>query len=64
MSEDLPEGKAQAPKKIDPPVMLPVYPGHVFREFLAALACLLILAWLGLLIQAPLDVPADPFGQR
>jgi hypothetical protein len=32
----------------------------VFKEFLAALACLLILAWLGLLIEAPLDVTADP----
>jgi hypothetical protein len=40
--------------------MLPVYPDHVFREFLAALACLLVLAWLGLLLDAPLDVPADP----
>jgi hypothetical protein len=32
----------------------------MFKEFLAALACLLVLAWLGLLVQAPLDVPADP----
>jgi hypothetical protein len=40
--------------------MLPVYPGFLFREFLAALACLLILAWLGLLIAAPLDGPANP----
>lgn len=40
--------------------MLPVYPEFVFKEFLAALACLLVLAWLGLIIEAPLDVPADP----
>ena len=40
--------------------MLPVYPGFLFKEFLAALACLLVLAWLGLMIEAPLDVPADP----
>ena len=40
--------------------MLPVYPGFVFKEFLAALLCLLILAWLGLIVEAPLDVAADP----
>ena len=40
--------------------MLPTYPGLLFKELLAALACLLILAWLGLLVEAPLDVPADP----
>ena len=40
--------------------MLPVYPAFVFKEFLAALACILVLAWLGLLIEAPLDVPANP----
>jgi hypothetical protein len=40
--------------------MLPTYPGYVFKEFLAALACLLVLAWLGLMIEAPLAVPADP----
>jgi hypothetical protein len=40
--------------------MQPVYPGFMFKEFLAALVCLLVLAWLGLLVQAPLDVPADP----
>jgi hypothetical protein len=42
------------------PDRLPVYPGFVFKEFLAALVCLLVLAWLGLVINAPLDVPADP----
>jgi hypothetical protein len=40
--------------------MLPVYPGLLFKELLAALACLLVLAWLGFLIEAPLDVAADP----
>jgi len=40
--------------------MQPVYPGFMFKEFLVALGCLLVLAWLGLLVQAPLDVPADP----
>jgi hypothetical protein len=50
---------AEANKK-DSPVRYPVYPGFVFNEFLAALACLLVLAWLGLVINAPLDVPADP----
>ena len=40
--------------------MLPVDPGHVFKEFLAALACILLLAWLGILVEAPLDTPADP----
>lgn len=40
--------------------MLPVYPEFLFKELLAALACLLVLAWLGALVQAPLDVPADP----
>jgi hypothetical protein len=60
LTEELPKGTTKATDKKDPPVMLPVYPGHVFKEFLAALACLLVLAWLGLLIEAPLDVPADP----
>ena len=40
--------------------MLPVYPGLLFKELLAALACVLVLAWLGLLVEAPLGVPADP----
>jgi hypothetical protein len=40
--------------------MQPVYPGFMFKEFLVALGCLLVLAWLGLLVKAPLDVPADP----
>jgi Cytochrome b(C-terminal)/b6/petD len=40
--------------------MQPVYPDFVFKEFLVALGCLLILAWLGLLVQAPLDVSANP----
>ena len=60
MSKDLPKVTAKALKENDPPVMLPVYPGFVFKEFLVALACLLVLAWLGLVIEAPLDVPADP----
>jgi hypothetical protein len=47
-------------KKKDPPVDFPVYPGFLFKEFLAGLACLLVLALLGLLVEAPLDVPADP----
>jgi len=40
--------------------MQPVYPGFMFKEFLVALGCLLVLIWLALLVQAPLDVPADP----
>ncbi|MFC1881018.1 hypothetical protein ACFL2S_05935 [Thermodesulfobacteriota bacterium] len=60
MSKDPPKGTTTATDKQDPPDMLPVYPGFVFKEFLAALACLLVLAWLGLLIEAPLDVAADP----
>jgi hypothetical protein len=40
--------------------MLPVYPGLIFKELLATLACLLVLAWLGLVVEAPLDVPANP----
>jgi len=44
----------------EPEARLPVYPGFVFKELLAALACLLVLAWLGLMIKAPLGVPADP----
>jgi hypothetical protein len=40
--------------------MRPVYPGFMFKEFLVALGCLLVLVWLALLVQAPLDVPADP----
>jgi hypothetical protein len=59
LPKDLPKDSAKALHAEDPPVMLPVYPGFIFKEFLAALACLLVLAWLGLLIEAPLDVPAD-----
>ncbi len=40
--------------------MLPVYPNLLFKELLALLFCLLALAWLGLLFEAPLDVPANP----
>ena len=40
--------------------MEPVYPGFMFKEMLAALVCLLALAWLAMLVHAPLDVPADP----
>ncbi len=60
MKNDLPKdvnGKTGDGAK---PVMVPTYPNLLFRELLATLACLLVLAWLGLLIQAPLDVPADP----
>ena len=60
MSKDLPKGTTKATNKKDPPVMLPAYPDFLFKEFLVALACLLVLAWLGLMIEAPLDVPADP----
>ncbi len=60
MSEDLPIATTSKTNPKDPHDMLPVYPGHVFREFLAALICLLMLAWLGLLLDAPLDVPANP----
>jgi len=60
LSKDLPKNTTKETDKQDPPVMLPVYPGLVFKEFLAALACILVLAWLGLLIEAPLDVTADP----
>ena len=60
LSKDLPKGTTETTDRKDAPDMLPVYPGHVFKEFLAALACLLVLAWLGLLIDAPLDVSADP----
>ena len=60
MSTELPKATTKATAKKDPPVMLPTYPGYVFKEFLAALACLLVLAWLGLVLEAPLDVPADP----
>jgi len=42
------------------PALLPVYPHLVFREFMAILACLLALAWVGLLIEAPLVAPANP----
>ena len=49
-----------ANRKQDLPVLLPVYPNLVFRELLAVLACLLVLAWLGLLVEAPLDTPANP----
>ena len=37
----------------------PVYPSFLFKEFLAALVCLLVLAWLGILFDAPLDTPAN-----
>jgi len=60
LSKDLPKSTTEANDKNKPPVMLPAYPAHVFKEFLMALACLLVLAWLGLVIEAPLDVPADP----
>jgi len=60
LSKDLPKDTTQATNAKDPPAMLPVYPAFVFKEFLAALACLLVLAWLGLVIEAPLGVPADP----
>ncbi len=53
-------GESKANRKQDPFVLLPVYPNLLFKEFLVALACLLVLAWLGLLFEAPLDVPADP----
>ena len=60
MSTDSPKSKSNATDRKDPAAMLPVYPGFVFKEFLAALLCLLILAWLGLIVEAPLDVAADP----
>jgi hypothetical protein len=60
LSENLPKDATSATGKKDTPVMLPVYPGLLFKELLATLACLLVLAWLGLVIEAPLDVPADP----
>jgi hypothetical protein len=60
LSKDLPKSTTKTNNRQDPPDMLPVYPGFVFKEFLAALACLLVLAWLGLLIEAPLDVAAGP----
>lgn len=52
--------EAKANRQQGPSVLLPVYPNLLFKEFLAVLACLLVLAWLGLLFEAPLDVPADP----
>jgi len=60
LSKDSPKEENRATGKEDPPVMLPVYPGFLFKEFLAALACLLVLAWLGLVVEAHLDIPADP----
>ncbi len=60
MSMDQAKDTSEEFDRKDPPDRLPVYPDFVFKEFLAALACLLVLAWLGLMIQAPLDVPADP----
>ncbi len=60
MSKELPKGTIKATGKKRPPDNLPVYPGFLFKEFLAALGCLLILALLGLLVEAPLDVPANP----
>lgn len=44
----------------DLPRLLPVYPDLLFKELLAVLACLLLLAWAGLLFDAPLDLPANP----
>lgn len=41
-------------------VLAPVYPGFLFKELLAILACLLVLALLGHLVEAPLEAPADP----
>jgi hypothetical protein len=55
-----PTDETKANGKQGPPVLLPVYPNLVFREFLAMLACLLVLAWLGLIVEAPLDTAADP----
>ncbi|UCD80239.1 MAG: hypothetical protein JSW26_02060 [Desulfobacterales bacterium] len=60
MSKDLPKNRTDEANQEDHSLKLPVYPGFVFKEFLAALACLLVLAWLGLMIEAPLDVAADP----
>ena len=60
LSKELPNNGTEDGSPQDPDPRLPVYPDFVFKEFLAALACLLVLAWLGLVIQAPLDVPADP----
>jgi hypothetical protein len=60
LSKDQPKDSANTLHEKDPPDMLPVYPGLVFKELLAALACILVLAWLGLVLEAPLDVPANP----
>ena len=60
LTQELPKNRTEGVNTQDPPLKLPVYPGFIFKEFLAALACLLVLAWLGLVINAPLDVPADP----
>ncbi len=54
--QDLPSGTENKGPRDD----VPVYPGLLFKELLAVLAGLLVLALLGLLIQAPLDVAADP----
>jgi hypothetical protein len=60
LSEEQPINKTPKTDKKDTPDMVPVYPGLVFKELLAILACLLVLAWLGLVVEAPLDVPANP----
>ena len=60
MSKELPKGTIKATGKKHPPDNLPVYPGFLFKEFLAALGCLLVLALLGLLVEAPLNMPANP----
>jgi hypothetical protein len=60
VSKELLKEEIKGTEKETSPDMLPVYPGHVFKEFLAALLCLFVLALLGLLIEAPLDIPADP----
>ncbi len=52
--------ETKASGKLGLSVLLPVYPNLIFRELLAALGCLLVLALLGLLVEAPLDTPANP----
>jgi quinol-cytochrome oxidoreductase complex cytochrome b subunit len=42
------------------PEMVPVWPDLLFRELLAALLCLVGLAVVSLLLNAPLEDPADP----
>jgi hypothetical protein len=60
LSEERLKEEIEKAKKQDLSDLLPVYPGFLFKEFLVALLCLLALAWLGLLVEAPLDVPSDP----